>query len=998
VGTLGGQGLDKFDPLRSKFAHINKQPDNPASLVNNIVWAILQDSDDNLWLGTLEGLTKFSKDGIVRNYVNDPEDSTSLGHNTIYALMEDELGRIWVGTNNGLSLYNAENDNFKNYPTSTVYRLLEDEKGYIWAATGGEGLEKFDPQAEKFKSFYNEPGIDRGLSDFTVMSLYKDHEGLMWAGTFSGGICSFRESDEEYLCYTYNPDNPEGISNGTVLEIIEDKRNNLWIATAGGLNLFDRSNGTFTAFHEKDGLPNDLIYSILEDQSGNLWLGTNYGLSRFDPVNRIFKNFTSFDGLQSNEFNQGSRFKGRNGELFFGGINGFNRFFPRDIMENNYVPPVVITQFQLFNEPQKVNEESILKTGLGFTDTITLNYSDDFFGFEFSSLHFSAPERNQYAYILEGLEQDWNFSENRRYAGYTNVPPGNYVFRVKATNSDGVWNEDGEAVKIIIVPPFWQMWWFRILIALLAAGLIFAIFEIRISMVRKQKEKLEIQVRERTLELQQTMVELKKSKEAADSANRAKSTFLANISHELRTPMNAIMGFSQLLLKSADQPKDGRIPLSHEQVENVEIIHKSGEHLLGLINDVLEMSKIEAGRTTINEDSFDLYDLLFSLEDMFRFRALEKGLSLDVEIGPKIPRYINFDQGKLRQILMNLLGNAVKFTQEGGIVLNVEIADSKLHNKNITEFKSFVLKISITDTGLGINPEELESLFKPFVQASSSQNNEGTGLGLSISRQYAELLGGTLTATSQEKGGSTFTLHIPVLEVDASEIMTSSQSRRVTGIASGQDQFRVLIVDDKEINRILLVKLLEPLGFLVSEAENGKEALNIFEQWNPNIILMDMRMPVMDGYEATRRIKSSTKGHAVVVIAVTASALEEDRDIILSEGCDGYIRKPFREQEIFDAMEKHLGIQFIYEDALASELQSISILADYDMTSELADISDDEFASLKDAVVMGDVEKIIIWIDRFGSSSNNLSLKLKELTDQYAFSQILEQIEKTKRK
>ncbi len=950
-----------------------------------------------MWLGTLEGLTRIAIDGSVRNYVNDPEDSTSLGHNSIYALLEDKMGRIWVGTNSGLSLYNAENDNFTNYPTSTIYRLLEDEKGYIWSATGGEGLEKFDPQSETFQTFTNEPGNDRGLSDSTIMSIFKDHEGTLWAGTFSGGICTFSESNEKYTCFTYNPDNSEGISNGTVLDIIEDQRNNLWIATAGGLNLFDRSNGTFTAFHEKDGLPNDLIYSILEDQSGNLWMGTNYGLSRFDPENRIFKNFTSFDGLQSNEFNQGSRFKGLNGELFFGGINGFNRFPPGDVKENDYVPPVLITQFQLFNEPQKVNEESILKTGLGFTDTITLNYSDDFFGFEFSSLHFSAPERNQYAYILEGLEQDWNFSEFRRYAGYTNVPPGNYVFRVKATNSDGVWNEDGVAIKIDIVPPFWQMWWFRILMALLVAGLIFAVFEFRISMVRKQKEKLEIQVRERTRELQQTMVELKKSKEAADSANRAKSTFLANISHELRTPMNAILGFSQLLLNSADQPKDGRIPLSHEQVENVEIIHKSGEHLLGLINDVLEMSKIEAGRTTINEDSFDLYDLLFSLEDMFRFRALEKGLSLDFEIGPKLPRYINFDQGKLRQILMNLLGNAVKFTQEGGIVLNAEIADSKSNNKDILESKRFVLKISITDTGLGINPEELESLFKPFVQASSSQNNEGTGLGLSISRQYAELLGGTLTATSQEKVGSTFTLQIPALEVDASEIMASSQSRRVTGIASGQDQIRVLIVDDKEINRILLVKLLEPLGFLVREAENGKEALNIFEQWNPNIILMDMRMPVMDGYEATRRIKSTTKGHAVVVIAVTASALEEDRNVILSEGCDGYIRKPFREQEVFDAMEKHLGIQFIYEDALASELQSSSILTDYDMTSELAEISDDEFAALKDAVVMGDVEKIIIWIDRFGSSSNKLSLKLKELADQYAFSQILDQIEKTKR-
>lgn len=198
------------------------------------------------------------------------------------------------------------------------------------------------------------------MSDSTIMSLFIDHDGTLWAGTFSGGICSFSEPDEKYQCFSYNPDNPEGISNGTVLDIIEDRNNNLWIATGAGLNLFDRSNGMFTAFHEKDGLPNDLVYSILEDQAGNLWMGTNYGLSRFDPINRIFKNYTDFDGLQSNEFNQGSRYKGINGEMFFGGINGINRFFPGEIKENEYSPPVVITQFQLFNEPQKVSEESIL--------------------------------------------------------------------------------------------------------------------------------------------------------------------------------------------------------------------------------------------------------------------------------------------------------------------------------------------------------------------------------------------------------------------------------------------------------------------------------------------------------------------------------------------------------------------------------------------------------------------------------------------------------------
>ena len=410
------------------------------------------------------------------------------------------------------------------------------------------------------------------------------------------------------------------------------------------------------------------------------------------------------------------------------------------------------------------------------------------------------------------------------------------------------------------------------------------------------------------------MLELQKSKDAAEVANRAKSTFLANISHELRTPMNAILGFSQLLINAAKSPVKTGQSVPDEHLKNIEIIHDSGEHLLALINEVLEMSKIEAGRMTIRENSFDLIALLNGLEDMFLLRA-QKALSLSCEIHEAIPQFIICDEGKLRQVLMNLLGNAVKFTEQGGVVLAARPRNDLVLNDKEESQNKVYLQFDISDTGPGIDPEDMEIIFKPFSQAAREQNSEGTGLGLSISREYAKLLGGNITAKSQPGKGSTFSLVLPVIVTNQVDERLRLASRKVKSVQHGEHPARVLIVDDKVENRMLLNRILSPLGFEVREAENGKAALEIFAEWDPNAILMDMRMPVMDGYEATRKIKATTKGQATVIIAVTASALEEDREMILSEGCDGYIRKPFRDTEIFDEFEKHLGIKFLYEEA-----------------------------------------------------------------------------------
>ncbi len=423
--------------------------------------------------------------------------------------------------------------------------------------------------------------------------------------------------------------------------------------------------------------------------------------------------------------------------------------------------------------------------------------------------------------------------------------------------------------------------------------------------------------------LRRAAEQAQRAAEAAEAANRAKSVFLANMSHELRTPMNAILGYSQLMMRSPH--------ITAEQREHLETIGRSGEHLLGLINDVLTMSKIEAGRITLQENAFDLHRQLEGLREMFAMRATDKDLALILDIAPDVPRYIQADEGKLRQVLMNFLSNAVKFTEEGGVTLRVgckqpasdeEKSDS---SSTATRLLSTIYRLlfEVEDTGPGIAPEEMDVLFDAFVQTASGQKSqEGTGLGLPISRQYITLMGGELSVDSKVGEGSRFRFELPVkpAEADDVEVQGLQPRRRVTGMEPGQvgahgGPHRILVVEDNPTNRDLLFKLLAPFGFAMQSAANGQEGVALWESWQPDLVWMDMRMSVMDGYEATRQIKAraATMGRAAVVVALTASAFEEDRAAILAAGCDDFVRKPFRERDIFDILTKHLGIRFIYE-------------------------------------------------------------------------------------
>ncbi|MCZ6778903.1 MAG: response regulator, partial [Acidobacteria bacterium] len=780
---------------------------------------------------------------------------------------------------------------------------------------------------------------DRDWAPFPrIFSIYEDRQGTLWIGT-EGGLNRFDRETEQFTHFL--PDTTHTRFNNRVVAIHEDRSGRLWLGTYMGLVLFDRDTETFTYFNEQDGLADNFVNGILEDDAGNLWLSTNSGrLSRFIPATRTFRNFDGQDGLVNNFFYPGSHQRSRRGELIFGSPAGLVIFHPDSIQASTYVPPVALTSFEVFGRRVKLDQ------ALPYTQEIELFPDQNTFSFEFTALDFSAPDRNLYAYKLEGFDADWMENGTRRRASYTNVPPGTYTFRVKGSSSDHVWNEEGVSVRLVITPPFWRTGWFYALVVIFGLSLIGVVgYGVRVRRLKAREQELSRMVEERTqalvAEKKKTEEQAEKLQEQADrllELDRIKSRFFANISHEFRTPLTLLLGPLQDAL-------DGEREMDALR-RHLPTMHRNARRLLRLINQLLDLSKLEAGSMTLRARRANLIPLLRATAEAFTSMARRKHITLQVQTSQE-EIVLYYEQDKLEKVFYNLLSNAFKYTPEGGTVsVSVEEGEG--------EASGFV-EIVVRDTGRGIPAEDLPYIFDRFttvnlrfhqVDASSTREHEGTGIGLALTKELVALHGGTIRVESEWGRGTAIFIRLPrgrahlhdddIVDEDVGDEMQALagletfdleaslravdevlafegglHERAGDGQPAGplpEDAPTILIVEDNADVRGYLMSHLEG-DYHVVEAADGVEGLDQAQAIKPDLVIVDVMMPRMDGYALCRALKADEKISHIPVVLLTARADEESKVMGLETGADDYLYKPFNAAELLARVENLIEIR-----------------------------------------------------------------------------------------
>lgn len=893
--------INRYDKNISKIITFRHDPDNPNTLSSSNVFPLFEDRNGTMWVGMKEefGLNEYVREtqSFIRHHVEQ-----------VYSIHEGSAGDFWVGTVHGkLHQYNrATRQVVKTYDVSTSFvpDIMEDpaDPDILWVATFKDGLVKIHKPSGKMTHYRHNPNDPHSIGTNSTWSINPESEAIFWLGTYGGGINRFDKTTARFTRYVHDTHDPHSISSNIAANMVITASEEIWIITqGGGLNRFNDENGHFERYSLQEGnFPTSDLSAILEDHTGQLWISSNeLGLIKFNPASKAYKIYNENDGVQGGIFWFVGKAKSRTGELWFGGSKGLSVVQPDKMKLNTFKPPVFLSSLSQGGEPMETGK------ALERLDEIRLHWKAPFFEFKFVALNYINSRENQYAYKLIGRDKDWYYSGNNNYGRYTGLTGGEYILKLKGSNNDRIWNDEGTSIKVVVTPPFWETWWFygAIILFGIVATLIIIFYVIKLNSEVTERKRAEGKLREHKNQLEEAVTmrtaELQRAKEEAEHANQAKSIFLANMSHELRTPLNAILGFSHLMARSPH--------INLDQQEKLRIINRSGEHLLTMINDILDLSKIEAGRIDLTMRPFPLVQTLEEVGIMMHQRAESKKLTFNLELDTDLASYIKADQVKLRQVLINLSGNAIKFTKEGGVVLRARTQQGGT---------TIRLEIEIVDSGPGIAKDKLQDIFHPFVQNGSRIMDErGTGLGLAISQAFIKAMGGEITVNSTPGKGSRFRVSIPVQPCKEEEVASMGVPPPVVvGIASGQPEWRILIAEDNMENRLLLRGLLEEVGFTIEEAEHGKKALTIYQKWQPHFIWMDMRMPVMDGYTATQKIRQLPGGQKVKIVALSASVYKEQEHKILAAGCDGVVHKPFLPHEIFETMTRHLEVNFVYKE------------------------------------------------------------------------------------
>ncbi|HKH59556.1 MAG TPA: two-component regulator propeller domain-containing protein [Flavitalea sp.] len=946
VGSING-GLDLFNERDEFFFHYQNDPNNQSSLSQRTVSALYEDLQGNLWVGTHRGgINLFMPSTEKFTLFRQRRDENSLSYNDVKAFCEDSRGNIWIGTDGGgLNLFDRKKNSFIHYKydpfnprtigSNEVLDITEDSEANLWVGTWGGGVSHLNRSTGTFTRYLHDPFDINSISSNYVQAIFEDSRKKLWIATYYGGLNLFDPSTKKFQRVTTATKTRTAISGKNIISINEDRNGKVWIGTDdGGLNcydtktdkfsqyfhkepkapdlrvifidskgrlwigqtglyLFDATRDSFFLYTNKAGLSTEFIKGIAEDKQGKFWIATSNGLTEFDPETYDFRKYNTADGLQGLEYEANAFMKTRDGQMYFGGVNGFNVFYPEQIRINKFIPPVYITDFHVFNE--KIvpgSKDGLLQSDISVTKKITLSYKQSTFFFSFAALNYAASENNQYAYKLEGFEENWNYVGKERKASYTNIGPGEYTFRIKASNNDGLWNEKGPSIQVIITPPFRDTLWFRVIvfIGIVSGAIAFYRFKRRLEWRKLEEKKRE--------EMHQVQLQ-----------------FFTNISHEFRTPLSLILGPLEKLLK-----EDANFSARHYY----KIIYRNANRLMGLINELMDFRKAASGILKLHVMPGNLNLFFQEISEEFSDLAQEKKVSFMMKV-PEQSSEIWFDRQVLEKIVINLISNSFKYTADGGTI-TVETLDS-LENFKPSFENELILKndyrgkkyfhLRVADNGIGISKESIQHLFERYYKISES--HLGSGIGLAFVRSLTSLHKGHIGVYSERNQGTEIIVSIPVSKEDYDQnerwIGNNQNGEGFQKLESIQYKYEhyfpsagehyiaqneegklqtiphILIVDDNEELRKFLEETLSP-QYKISHAGDGQSGLIKAKDEFPDLIISDVMMPGMSGIELCRLIKNDIEVSHIPFIMLTAKDALESKIEGVWSGADFYFAKP----------------------------------------------------------------------------------------------------------
>lgn len=755
IGT-DGSGINKLNLRKSQFNNFQNLILDKTSLSENKIYSIYEDKKGIIWIGTYGGgINRFDPSKDSKHFtriMNRPGDFTGIITNQVRWITSDKNGIFWIATDGGLERYDQSTKKFTHYTlgnspglrTNAVFCVTEARNGELLVGTYDGGLSVFNKEKNTFTNYSYNINNEKSISSNVIRQVLEDRSGLIWVCT-DRGLNLFDPVKKEFTRFLHEDSNPNSISINTLFTIFQDKAGTLWIGTALGLNKLEgdfkeNKNIKFTCYTKSEGLPDNDVQSILEDDHGNLWLSTNKGISKFNPSTNTFKNYNKSDGLPSNEFFINSACKRtKTGEFLFGSDKGFCMFHPDSVKDDLFIPPIVFTDFQLFNKPvpinEKINNEIILKQSIWDTKEINLSYENNIIALTFSALNFAAPDANNYAYKLDGLESDWNFVGNRHYASYTNLPPGEYVFRVKGANSSGIWNNEDTALKIIVKPPYWGTWWFRTSAILSIILIAFFLYRSKVKSMEERRINLELSIKEKS----QLNEELKK-------LNDTKDKFFSILAHDLRNPFHSILGMISFIIDEYNTISDP------ERIDMLNMILNASKNNFHLLDNLLDWSRSQLQDFKTAPKRIDFSELISKNVNLLTPQAEDKYISLESQLEPQL--FIYADYYMIDLIVRNLINNAIKFTQQKGTI--------RIYSRIIENNAQF----QITDSGIGMSQEQIKEILsgEDYVSTKGTEGEKGTGLGLKLCKEFIEKNKGKISVQSKLGNGTTFYFEVPIFD------------------------------------------------------------------------------------------------------------------------------------------------------------------------------------------------------------------------------------------